>query len=132
MTGPNRTMNMTRNIPFIIPATKGEGDHFVHHKGEEEETKQEHPVAMDILVVQIYTTTSTYRKPLIVLFVPKEIHDYDSPRLFRKSTNHTNSYNEWNQKRIRGKKSHPTNPPHHKTNHQTEERIRKMMKKRIS
>src|ERR1051326_3762329 len=92
MIGPKRMMNMTHNIPFIIPATKGEEDHFVHHKGEEEETKQEHPVAMDILVVQIYTTTSTYRKPRIVLFVLKEIHEYDSPRLFGKSTNHTNSY----------------------------------------
>src|ERR1044071_9264654 len=104
--GPKRTMNMTHNIPSIILATKGEGDPFAKHKGEEEETKQEHPIAMDISVIQIYTTTSTYRKPLIVLFVPKEIHEYDSPCLFGMSTNHTNSYNEWRQKRLRGRISH--------------------------
>src|ERR1043166_2723508 len=72
---------------------RGRGS-FRQAQREEEETKQEHPVVTDISAIQIYMETSTYRKHLIVLFVPKEIREYDNPRLFGKSTNHENSSSE--------------------------------------
>ena len=72
---------------------KEEVDYSARHKEEEEATKWEPPVAMDITVIQIYTKTSTYRKHLIILFVLKKIHERDNPFLFGRSMNYENSYN---------------------------------------
>ena len=81
---------------YVSPVvkTKEEVDYSARHKEEEEATKWEPPVAMDITVIQIYTKTSTYRKHLIALFVLKKIHERNNPFLFGRSMNHENSYNE--------------------------------------
>src|SRR2546421_6885748 len=60
------------NMFSPVVKTKEEVNYSARHKEEEEATKWEPPVAMDITVIQIYTKTSTYRKHLIALFVLKK------------------------------------------------------------
>src|SRR5438270_12455245 len=82
------------NMFSPVVKTKEEVDYSARHKEEEEATKREPPVAMDITVIQIYTKILTYRKHLIALFVLKKIHEHDNLFLFGRSMNHENSYNE--------------------------------------
>src|SRR5437764_15371002 len=82
------------NMFSPVVKTKEEVDYSAHHKEEEEVTKWEPPVAMDITVIQIYTKTSTYRKHLITLFVLKKINEHNNLYLFGRSMNHENSYTD--------------------------------------
>src|SRR6185437_1319007 len=84
---------MTNKFLPVIKTKEGV-DYSVQHREEEgEEVKWGHPVAIAIMMVQDYMTTSIYQKHQIALFVLKKIQEYDKPLLFGVS-NYKNFYNE--------------------------------------